>query len=308
MKDSFFAGVALVLHTFRLMLRDGPDRFGYKLFHRQLWDEPIRSMIAGHVEVARVMGRPQTRALMRHHPRLLNVYFGGYLAKSFSKKMRRAILKEHYTYLANRVGETFFDELVGNKPKLWHTTIDDQHYAVTLAFNRRHHTEGDLMLAFEENSVQLYVISFTIAPGTLVDSSATHAMLIARVQGAPGQFDVIRRASRTFGGIPLPHLLVAAAHGVAGALNIKVIAAVKHSEQLMTSTDLRVFFDYDAFWQSFLGTETDKFYLIPVRLPELPAEQIHSRRTRMKRRARYEISASAKSYLLENVLKRDPNA
>ena len=305
MNNIFLAGKAFIQHAIWLARRDGPVRFGYKLFHRKLWDEPIRSMITGHVEVARVISSPQTQALLREYPRLANIYLGAYLAKSFSKKIRREILKEHYTYLSRLVSTEFFAQVVRNRSMLWHRTLDEKQYAITLAFNLRHHSEGDLLLSFEENSVPLYLISFTIAPGTMVGSTAAQVMLIARVQGVPGQFDVIRRVSKLFGGVPLPHLLVAAAQGASDALNIGVIAAVKHTEQLMTSTDLRVFFNYDAFWQSFLGSETEKFYLIPVQVSEKPDENIRSRRTRIKRQAKYEITASAKSYFVDNVLRRD---
>jgi uncharacterized protein VirK/YbjX len=269
---------------------------GYEiLFTRGNFDESLIAMIAGHREIMHLMRRSALRALVTDHPPMVYRCYRMYLASSFTKKARRAVLIEHYLYLLSRVSTIFFNEILRNRPRLWQKIIGPDAFAIRLSFTGELQHEGDLLLEFEQNSVPIYSLSYSIAPGRLVGSSAAQVILIARVQGAVGEFDAIRHATKTCLDIAPPYLLMAVVQGIADALHIGEIAGVKNEEQLTANIDnsRAVYFDYDEFWRVHMGTEAEKFYLIPVPIPEKPLELIttvHRRRTRFKRRFKSEVT------------------
>jgi len=196
-------------------------------------------------------------------------------------------------------------EIVRDRPRLWEKTIGSHNFAIRLSFTNGLHHEGDLQLEFQADLVPLYHLSFTIAPGYLVGSEAAQVILIARVQGVVGKFDAIRHGTKTCLDVAPPHLLMAAVQGVSDALNIDIIAGIRNKEQLTANIKDRrrsrnVCFDYDAFWRTYSGAEGEKFYLIPVPIPDKPLElinSIHRRRTRLKRQFKSEVTADSKAAL-----------
>jgi uncharacterized protein VirK/YbjX len=269
---------------------------GYEILStRGNLDESLIAMIAGHREIMHLMRQSGLRALVTDHPPMVYRCYRMYLASSFTKKARRAVLIEHYLYLLSRVSTIFFNEILRNKPRLWQKTIGPNAFAIRLSFTGELQHEGDLLLEFEQNSVPLYSLSYSIAPGRLVGSSAAQVILIARVQGVVGEFDAIRHATKTCQDIAPPYLLMAVVQGIADALHIGMIAGVKNEEQLTANIDnsRTVYFDYDEFWRVHMGAEAEKFYLIPVPIPEKPLELIttaHRRRTRFKRQFKNEVT------------------
>lgn len=159
-------------------------------------DGSIIRTTVGHLEVFRVMTRPNTISLTRRHPSLMNKYFGIYIAKSFTIKDRREIFISHYIYMCNIVKDTFYDQLWKAKPVLWQKMIYKELFTVSLRFNHLHDYEGDLSLIFEKDLVTLYELSFTLVPGRLIGIAAARALLVTRVQGVSNQFEAIRRATK----------------------------------------------------------------------------------------------------------------
>jgi uncharacterized protein VirK/YbjX len=273
---------------------------GYEiLFTPGNWDEPVGAMISGHRKFVRLMRQPGLRALLSDHPPVVYRPYRRYLATSFTKKVRRTVLSHHYAYLLTRVGNTFFSETLRVRPRLWRKAIGQDVFAVRLSFPGELHHEGDLLLEFLENSVALYHLSFSIAPGYLVGSDAGHVILIARVQGVVGQFEAIRRSTKVCFDVAPPYLLMAAVQGIAEALHVGVLAGVRNAEQITANVDEErvVHFSYDGFWRTNLGTEVEKFFLITVPIPEKPLAQIstaHRGRTRAKRYLKSEVAECAK--------------
>jgi uncharacterized protein VirK/YbjX len=269
---------------------------GYEiLFTRGNFDESLIAMIGGHREIVYLMRQSGLRALVTDHPSMVYRCYRMYLASSFTKKARRAVLIEHYLYLLSRVSTTFFFEILRNRPRLWQKTIGPDVFAIRLSFTGELQHEGDLLLEFEHNSEPLYHLSYSIAPGCLVGRSVAQVILIGRVQGVAGKFDAIRHATKTCLDVAPPYLLMAVVQGIADALHIGMIAGVRNEEQITANIDDSriVHFDYDDFWRAHLGTEAKKFYLIPVPIPEKPLELISTvrrRRTRFKRQFKSEVA------------------
>lgn len=263
-------------------------------------DESPVAVIAGQLAVIRLMKRPGPRDLLQRHPQIIYRSYRKYLATSFTKKSRRAVLLHHYTYLLPRMKGIFFGEISSKHTQIWQIDIGPDHFCITFSFPGELHHEGDILLDFLQNHVPLYSLSFSIAPGGLAGSAATEVILVARVQGAFGRFDAIRQATKTCCDLAPGYLLMAAVQGIATALNVAVIAGVKNCEQVTAGTndDLMkddpktLYFDYDAFWQAHLGTDEGKFYLMSVPIPEKPIELIsrsHRKRTRAKRQFKNEV-------------------
>ena len=272
------------------------------LFTSGNFDETLWAAIAGHREFVRLMRQPHLRDLLTYHPPVVYRPYRRYLATSFTKKDRRTILKHHYGYLLTRIRKTFFFEISRNRPLLWQKAIGQDVFAIKLSFTGELHHEGDLLLEFQENSVRLYHLSFTIAPGHLAGSKAAQVILIGHVLGVAGHFDAIRRATKTCLDIAPPYLLLAAVQGISDALNIGVIAGVKNTERITTNSyDSEVYFDYDAFWSTHQGSEAEKFFLISVPISAKPLALIsisHRRRTRLKRQFKSEVAETSKAAFL----------
>jgi uncharacterized protein VirK/YbjX len=134
----------------------------------------------------------------------------------------------------------------------------------------------------------------------LVGCAADDVMLIARLQGIAGNFAAIRAATRACMDVSPPALLMAALQGIGKALDIGMIAGVTNQEQLTAhmDADRHVYFDYDAFWSTYVGNAAEKFYLIRVPVPEKPLAQVstmHRRRTRLKRQFKRQVAAVAQA-------------
>ena len=70
-------------------------------------------------------------------------------------------------------------------------------------------------------------------------------------------------------------------------------------EQITAHIDTQiVYLDYDAFWRAHLGAEEDRFYLIPVPVPERPLALIscfYRRRTRIRMQFKSDVVESTKA-------------
>ena len=278
-------------------------------FHKSVSDESIVAMMIGHFEVVRIMNCSGARALTKRYPNYVNKYVTDYLAKRFSKKSRREILKFHHQYLMEHVTESFYEQILQSRSVLWNEIVDENSYAISLSFSPQWHSEGDLSLTFDRNDIPLYEISFTIVPGDLIGCAADHALLIGRVQGRKGQIEPIRIGTKAFHDIAPPHLLLAAAQSIAGVLAIGVVGGVSNEQQLARSVydASDCYFNYDAFWETYLVQKKSAvIYTITVPFPDKPIEQVnaaHRRRARLKRRLRKQIADSVGATFAKNFLK-----
>ncbi len=314
-KDKIFLSkliYAVTIDFFRRLIKNGVVGMPTKILSSasavSISDGSIIRTTVGHLEVFRVMTRPNTISLTRRHPSLINKYFGTYIAKSFTINDRQEILISHYLYMSNIVKDTFYDQLWKAKPVLWQQMSDKELFTISLRFNHLHDYEGDLSLIFEKDLVTLYELSFTLVPGRLIGIAAARALLVARVQGVSKQFEAIRRATKMCHDIAPPYLLMAAAQAIAGALDIGHIAGVSNKEQL--TKDMVEPFNYDSFWEKFLAIKTClNFYVIPMPFSGRPIEQIsavHRRRTRFKRQFKIQIAECVRISFVEKFLKMQP--
>ncbi len=159
------------------------------------------------------------------------------------------------------------------------------------------------------NSADIYQLSFTIAPGELLGCSEPRALFVGRVQGVKERFEQIRRATKLCRDITPPHLLLAAAQGIASELDVALVVGVPNEEQpsKMQVGGFPFPFDYDTFWKDCSATLSPrKFYVLPAEFGGKPLDQIsadHRRRARHKRQFRTMINESVRLAFAEKCLK-----
>lgn len=255
---------------------------------RSFSDETIVATIVQHFQVIRVLDRSGAQTLIKRYPHYANKYVHKYLMKSFSKKTRREVLKFHYQYLARHVINSFCEQVLQSRPILWREMIDENCYAISISLNPHHHAAGDLLLTFEMNDFPIYEISFTIVPGSTVGSAAEQVLLVARIQGGKEEAEAIKIATRACHRIAPAHLLMAAAQSIATALAIDTIGGVTNKEQIAKPAEgaSNVFFDYDAFWDTFILKQSrGSVYEMQVPFPaQSDAKASYRSKARLKRR------------------------
>jgi uncharacterized protein VirK/YbjX len=292
-----------------LKVRSGNNFAALSKLRKSFSEETIATTIVEHFRVIRVLDRSGAAALTQRYPHYVNKYVHKYLMKSFGKKTRREILKFHYQYLARHVTDSFCEQVLQGRSILWREMIDENWYAISMSLNPHHHAAGDLLLAFEMNDTAIYEISFTIVPGSAISSTAEQVLLVARIQGRKDKAEGIGIATRACHRIAPAHLLMAAAQSIAAALAIDTIGGVTNKEQITKPCEgvSNVFFDYDAFWETFILKQSSaSVYEMQVPFPERPgAKASHRSKARLERRQyKNRVSASVGAAFAKNFIKR----
>jgi len=246
--------------------------------------------------VVKVLTSAATRPIVRAEPRLLFKHLSAYLGADLSRKERASILIDHYTFLTDRVQGNFFRMIVDGRVELWRQIIGEHMYRICLTFPRAAtaHYEGDLLLVFEADGVDIYVLSFAIGPGSIAGLAASRAIYIARVQGKGKGLHLIRTATKMCLDVSPPALLLAAAEGVATALGLSHIIGVGADNHISASADFRpndMVKAYDEFWLAAGGLRLERnMYHLPVPSPHKPIQSIkRNHRSRALRKREYKI-------------------
>lgn len=251
-------------------------------------------------EFVAILHEPNTIAFARRHPGVIYKYQSRYLSRSFGRSQRKAILKFHYEFIEKSVNSRFYRRLVLGNVELWRSSERDTPVAVSLRVPE-YGREGDLSLVLEIDGNQIYELSFTIVPGSVVGIPAPNAIFVARVQGRKGQFDEIRRATKICRDVSPPYLLMAAAEGIGNALGIRFAVGVGTDDQLSP----RKTFDYTSFWETLLCRKSrGRFYVLPLPMSGTPLEQCspsHRRRTRLKREFKAALSQTVETAFLREL-------
>jgi uncharacterized protein VirK/YbjX len=222
-------------------------------------------------------------------PKISFKYLGKYLSLSLSRASRLAILTHHYNTLANFVKDDFVEKIINGQIKLWEEYKGLDRYCIALTYPD-YHREGDLSIVFYFNSHIIYTMSFTIAPGNLLDIPADHVLFITRMQGTTGHFDLIRHATKSLNDISPQKKLLVVIEAIATTMGISDIAGICAREQINFETISSRDVDsktYDDFWRNHGGKIiNDKLFHLPVPLTHKPISMIpinHRCRVKNKR-------------------------
>jgi uncharacterized protein VirK/YbjX len=172
-----------------------------------------------------------------------------------------------------------------------------------MGMSRPYDNEGELTLCLRVDGEIVYVLSFTIVPGRVVERTDADALLITRLQGVKGCYRQISDATRTLHDVAPAQLLLAALQGVANAFDIRVIAAIPGDRQISyrkaTASAFKVSYD-DLFAGLGFSKNATGFFSSAVPIDQKPLTSIkrgHKLRTREKRAFKQQIQFACAAFL-----------
>jgi uncharacterized protein VirK/YbjX len=204
-------------------------------------------------------------------------YTGKYLALFLTRASRLSIFEHHHRTLVETVNKNFFKNIIEGQIELWKECRGESTYTIGLTFPD-YGMEGDLSLIFSSNLQKLFTISFTIAPGSLLDIPAEHVIFISRVQGVRDVFDLMQCSTKNLNDISPRILLLEAVQAIAITMGISDIVGICAKEQISSWSNLSVgtsYSDYDHLWQKYGGEIiNNQAYRLPVPFVHKPLSMI----------------------------------
>jgi uncharacterized protein VirK/YbjX len=258
-------------------------------------------------EILRFLRQPIFRQILPFNPRFaIKFAADDYLARDLSVGERKSCFIHHYTRLRSVLSDSMLRRILHRSVCVFEMVEGENVYRVMAHLSRPWDKEGELSLDLELDGVGIYVISFTIVPGSIVKSEAAEVLLISRMQGMKGKYGLIQRATKTMNDVAPAWFLLAVLQGFAGAFGIREIVAVSAMRQSASGEDCEEEFrrSYDEFFNSLgavMGPE--KLFRCPVPIPEKPLEEIkrgHKLRTKQKRAFKREVADVVRRFFQSN--------
>ena len=257
--------------------------------------------ILGHlpcqIEVLRLMKHPVFAQVLPFNPRFaIKFAADDYLVRDLSVAERKTCFIHHYTRLRSLLSGSMLRQILHRSVCVFELPDGESVYRVMAHLSRRWDKEGELSLDLELDGVGIYVISFSIVPGSIVKSEAAEVILISRMQGMKGKYGLIQQATKTMNDVAPAWFLLAVLQGFAEAFGIREIVAVSAMRQPAGGENCEEEFrkSYDDFFNSLgvvMGPE--KLFRCPVPIPERPLQDIkrgHKLRTKEKRAFKREVA------------------
>ena len=268
-----------------------------------------------HRDVAGILDLPTFDIIAKAQPRFPFKYLNKrYLAKGLTGSERALALIHHYRYLNTKLRESFLRNILIDGVNIYEAIADDGAYAVRMILSAPITDEGELSLELCVDGASIYVLAFTIVPGRIVGVPADHALMISRIQGVKGVFDLIHKATKALHETSPPALLFSAVNGVAMAFEIDHIAGVcAESQPCYLETDSERFrAAYDEFFTSVGGqANASGYYCFQTPIRGKPIASVkcdHRSRARKKRKFKASISESVRRVLSEELSAPAPRA
>ena len=266
-------------------------------FFRLMW--ALAKNIPTQVRVLRVLSRPEYARLVAVNPRFPWKWLGSdYLARGLTVPQQAECFVHHYRRLPNLIPERTLMQILLDEILLDEIHEGGNCFTMKLAFSRPWDYEGELSLNFEVNGRLVFVLSFTLIPGWVVQSQSREVVLISRVQGVKGCYHEIQLATKAMCDIAPPAILFAALCGFAEAFGFDAMAGInatmKPEWHLCEGETEHIEQAYDEFFSELGATKGPaNFYLSQLPPPEKPMTLIkrgHKTRTRTKRALKREIA------------------
>jgi uncharacterized protein VirK/YbjX len=276
----------------------------------RLWSIFWRGLthLGTHREVLRLLAKlpPLTEVVFSNPGFAVKYLTPDYLAQGFTVAERSSCFLYHYRRLNQALPESFLRQILQEEVTLHEISEDDNSFAISMGLSRPYDEEGELSLHLRVNGQVVFVLSFTIVPGSIVQSQAEEVLLITRVQGVKGCYSKISLATRTLHNVAPAALLFAALQGLADAFRIGEIAAISATRQSCYTRECAASFKeaYDDFFAE-VGMQKDAsgFFHAPVPLQGKPLtliKQGHKLRTREKRAFKQEIRLACACFFLKS--------
>ena len=226
-----------------------------------------------------------------------------YLARGFTVPERACCFLHHYQQLFARMPDSLFRQTLQENITIHEISESAHCFTISLGLSRPYNTEGELSLNLHVDGVIVFVLGFTIAPGSVVQSPAREVMLVTRLQGVKDTYTQIALATKALHDVAPSALLLAALQGVADAFGIGeivAVSAVRQSSYRIYTPD--VFLQaYDEFFSEVGMSKTaNGFYRTSVPIQGKPLTSIkhgHKLRTKEKRAFKQQIQSACARFL-----------
>lgn len=277
-----------------------------RVLARKIWI--VTTNFSTQLRFLQVLSRPGFEEFFRRFPSVAYKHTEpNDLAKSLTNAQRASSHLHHYSFLQARLSPSSLRQILNCELRLFETSEQGHTFAIDLAAALHGYYEGELRLNFLADGNDIFVLSFTFVPGSVVGSPMRDAILISRNQGTKGTLPIIGMATRSLLGVCPQALLVSALEGIAEAVGIPEIVCVSAANQPTDSSEVHSTFaqKYDEFFESWGATFAGPgFYTLPVPFPQKPLPEIklsHRQRTR-KRRALKRLVANQAALALLHTL------
>ena len=235
--------------------------------------------------------------------------FPNYLVRGFSVTEGAACFLHHYQRLHTALPVRFLHQIMQGEVVLDEIRRGGNTFAITMGLSMPYDKEGELSLNLQVNGEIVFVLSFTIVPGSIVKTEAAEVLLITRIQGMKGAYRQISLATKALHDVAPESLLLAALHGVGSAFGIRAMACIRATMQSSYNEIYATSFKkgYDgSFTDLGIAQNAAGFFLSPIPAPEKPLERIkqgHKLRTREKRAFKRHVAAQVRHTLREAMIK-----
>ncbi len=227
-----------------------------------------------------------------------------YLLRDIPARTRTACFVHHYRRLHMLLSERLFERVLEEDIVLYRICTEEHRFGISLGRardvkgTRQVAHEGELNLNLVVDDALVYVLSFTIVPGWVVDAEAAEVLVITRVQGSLNVYAQISQVSRSMHGIPPEMLLITALQGVSEAFGIRTMAGVSAERHLCYDLEDEALFKraYDELFTKIGAVKNDAgYYLAALPLAErAPAQGKRGKsRTKARRALKQQVAASA---------------
>jgi uncharacterized protein VirK/YbjX len=227
-----------------------------------------------------------------------------YLVRGFSVTERASCFLHHYRRLHELLPDCLLRQILQKELTLHEFPEGDnrRRFALTLGLARPYDNQGELTLRLRVDGDIVFGLSFTIVPGSVVESQAAETLLITRLQGTKGCHRQIGVAAKAMHEVAPGRLLLAALQGVAGSFGIREIAAVSAVRQTSYSKGSPLAFKkaYDDFFAE-LGMPKSRtgFFLSAVPIERKPLTSIkrsHRQRARKRRAFQSQVQLACAAF------------
>jgi hypothetical protein len=219
-----------------------------------------------------------------------------YLAHGLTVPERAECILHHYWRLLETLPDAFSRQILHEDVTIHEIIAAGSRFTLTIGLSSTNAIEGELSLHLQVDGKIVFVLSFTIVPGRVVESQASEVLFITRLQGVKGAYAEISAATKALHDVAPDALLLAALQGVAMAFNIDEIAAVSAARQSSYRRDSAASFTeaYDDFFAELgISKGVTGFYHTPVPIELKPLSLIkpgHKLRTKEKRAFKQQVA------------------
>jgi uncharacterized protein VirK/YbjX len=240
------------------------------------------------------------------NPRFLFKYLPpDYLIRDLPAPTRTACFLHHYRSLHRVMPDRLLRRILHGDVALYQMREGEHLFEITMGRSRHVANsrfvdhEGELSLNLLVDGAHIFVLSFTIVPGWVVESGSPDVLMITRIQGGLDVFQKIQLASRAMLGMPPEMLLVAVLQGVGEAFGIRELAGISATRHLCyCEADSGIFKRaYDEFFTRIGATRNSgDFFIASIPLPEKPLSEVkrgQKTRSRARRALRMRMAIDA---------------